>query len=236
MTCGCLFIPKGFQHIAGGRAQRTPPDRVFPKSVYPEGIEALRSPHATRAAEIPPGFKRQWERFRWYRCAQPPAMGCDPSGVGIMMIFPHSQAELGNEGNGWSTRHADTPDCLNGKEYTMTLNSESPDWTLDSASLDCHIRGRAKSMLDRPKMYAGSPYELESLLWLLDEILSRYGTRNSTATKYPRYVDYLRAHDCGSATYCWRQRLDNPNVSEDELWDGLVAAWKEYFENSHFAA
>lgn len=89
-------------------------------------------------------------------------------------------------------------------------------------------------MLDRPKMYAASPEALESILVLLDEILRRHGTPCSTTREYHRYDDYLLDHGFGSASFCGRMRIDNPDVSDDEIWEGLTAVWKEYVEISHF--
>ena len=38
-----VIFPKGIQPIAGGRAQRKPPDCGLPTPVYPEGIAAFAS-------------------------------------------------------------------------------------------------------------------------------------------------------------------------------------------------
>lgn len=89
-------------------------------------------------------------------------------------------------------------------------------------------------MLDRPKMYAASPEALESMLSLLDEILCRFGAPCSTTREYHRYDDYLVNHGFGSASYCNRLRIDNPEVSDDAIWEGLTAVWKAYIEISHF--
>lgn len=89
-------------------------------------------------------------------------------------------------------------------------------------------------MLDRPKMYAASPEALESMLSLLDEILCRYGAPCSTTREYNQYTDYLVDHGFAAASCCGRMRIDNPDVSDDEIWEGLTAVWKEYIEISHF--
>lgn len=103
-----------------------------------------------------------------------------------------------------------------------------------SDSLDSFIRRRARDMLDRPKMYADSPETLEAMLDLLDEILGRHGTACSPPRAFHSYTDYLVDRGFGSASYCSRMRLDNSHICDDEIWEGLVAAWREYLDISHF--
>ena len=106
--------------------------------------------------------------------------------------------------------------------------------TPKSDSLDSFIRRRARDMLDRPKMYADSPETLESILCLLDEILGCHGTACSPHREFHSYTDYLVDRGFGSASYCSRMRLDTPHICDDEIWEGLIAAWREYLDISHF--
>ena len=103
-----------------------------------------------------------------------------------------------------------------------------------SDSLDSFIRRRARDMLDRPKMYADSPETMESMLCLLDEILGCHGTTCSTTGELRSFTDYSVDRGFGSASYCGRMRLDNSHSCDDEIWEGLIAAWKEYLDISHF--
>ena len=104
----------------------------------------------------------------------------------------------------------------------------------DRESLDFFLKERARTILDRPRMYAPSPDAMEAMLGLLDEILIRFGAHSSNVKKYQRFGEYLISHGSGSASYCQRQRLDNPDVPDDDIWEGLTSVWNQYFENSHF--
>ena len=75
------FIPKGFQPIAGGERSDTTGQRTH-EPVYPEGIAALRVAVTSHRLVSLRDTTVCGDMNRWCRCAQPPAMGCDPSGVG----------------------------------------------------------------------------------------------------------------------------------------------------------
>jgi len=84
-----------------------------------------------------------------------------------------------------------------------------------------------QAMFDRPQMYASSPDALEDMLTLMSELLLRFGHLNEAKPR-PEYRDFLAERKFGSANYCGRMRYDHPGVSDQELWSGLVATWKEY--------
>lgn len=92
------------------------------------------------------------------------------------------------------------------------------------------IADRVHHMLDRPQMYAPSPDGLESMLLLLEEIQLKFGSGSLTTRPGRRFNDYLQERNYGSACYCDRHRIDNPGISDDALWTGLVAAWEEFLK------
>ena len=79
---GDVSFPKGIQPIAGGRAQRHHRTAASPHPSIPEGLQP--SHHGIgQSGWNPSGIQSALDsRDRWCRCARPPAMGCDPSGVG----------------------------------------------------------------------------------------------------------------------------------------------------------
>ena len=59
------FIPEGFQILAGGRVQRTPPDTRSPCNArIPVGCQIVR--HIVESV-IPPGSNRMVGANRWWR-------------------------------------------------------------------------------------------------------------------------------------------------------------------------
>ena len=92
-----VLNPEGSQRLAGGRAQRTPPDNVSsPLRRTPEGCQQIPCPRDVFLAVFPGNVRRmvragagtplgcesRWRNhFRGHRYAQPPANCCDPSGV-----------------------------------------------------------------------------------------------------------------------------------------------------------
>ncbi len=99
----------------------------------------------------------------------------------------------------------------------------------DANSLRSYVLNKMQAMLDRPKMFAPSPDALESMLQILEEILLHFGDIEPSPQRGDRFEDYLIDHNFGSASYCSRRRLDNPGVTDEELWQDLTSAWKDFF-------
>jgi hypothetical protein len=80
-SCGCHF-PEGNSGHSRCSSAATPPDSGVFQSVYPGGIAAFASLNWSQRLESRRDTGACGGRDRWCRCARPPAMGCDPFGVG----------------------------------------------------------------------------------------------------------------------------------------------------------